>query len=166
MERSADRRRCAVGLSVTSTATRGPERVVVRGENGKACGKVLVPVFEDAGSIQTMVRQVVMLVLEGEIDNKKASTVPYALQIVVEPEADGRKTAAGAGCGKYGESRGAPGDDAVVEKRGRTRDRGHRNRLPGRDGNETEGCGGGSSRALPKSAKQRVPTGKRHQGLS
>jgi len=58
-----------------------PERVEVRGENGKACGKVLVPVFEDAGSIQTMVRQVVMLVLEGKIDNKKAGTVLYALQI-------------------------------------------------------------------------------------
>src|SRR5208282_5519147 len=38
-------------------------------------------VFEDAGSIQTMVRQVVMLVLEGKVDNKKASTVLYALQI-------------------------------------------------------------------------------------
>ncbi len=58
-----------------------PERVEVRGENGQACGQVLVPVFEDAGSIQTMVRQVVMLVLEGKIDNKKASTVLYALQI-------------------------------------------------------------------------------------
>ncbi len=58
-----------------------PERVEVRGENGKACGQVLVPVFEDAGSIQTMVRQVVMLVLEGKVDNKKASTVLYALQI-------------------------------------------------------------------------------------
>jgi len=58
-----------------------PERVAVRGENGKACGKVLVPVFEDASSIQTMVRQVVMLVLEGKIDTKKAGTVLYGLQI-------------------------------------------------------------------------------------
>ena len=58
-----------------------PERVEVHGENGQACGQVLVPVFEDAGSIQTMVRQVVMLVLEGKIDNKKAGTVLYALQI-------------------------------------------------------------------------------------
>ncbi len=58
-----------------------PERVEVRGENGQACGQVLVPVFEDAGSIQTMVRQVVMLVLEGKIDTKKAGTVLYALQI-------------------------------------------------------------------------------------
>lgn len=58
-----------------------PERVEVRGENGKGCGKVLVPVFEDAYSIQTMVRQVVMLVLEGKIDTKKAGTVFYGLQI-------------------------------------------------------------------------------------
>lgn len=58
-----------------------PERVEVRGENGQACGQVLVPVFEDAGSIQTMVRQVVMLVLEGKIDSKKAGTVLYGLQI-------------------------------------------------------------------------------------
>ncbi|MGB9233930.1 MAG: hypothetical protein WCC04_05920 [Terriglobales bacterium] len=58
-----------------------PERVEVSGEDGKACGQVLVPVFEDAGSIQTMVRQVVKLVLEGKIDTKRAGTVLYGLQI-------------------------------------------------------------------------------------
>ncbi len=58
-----------------------PERVEVRDENGQECGQVLVPVFEDGNAIQTMVRQVAMLVLGGKIDNKKAGLVLYALQI-------------------------------------------------------------------------------------
>ena len=57
-----------------------PERVTVKGANGKV-SKILVPVFEDAHSIQTMVRQVVMLMLEDKIDDKKAGRVLYALQI-------------------------------------------------------------------------------------
>ena len=48
-----------------------PERVE-SGENGQACGQVLVPVFEDASAIQTMVRQVVMLVLGGENRHQKS----------------------------------------------------------------------------------------------
>ncbi len=56
------------------------ERVTVKGADGKA-SEVLVPVFEDAHSIQTMVRQVVMLMLEDRIDDKKAGRVLYALQI-------------------------------------------------------------------------------------
>jgi hypothetical protein len=56
------------------------QRVKVCGENGKKSGQVLVPVFEDATSIQMMVRQVTMLVLEGKIDNKRAGLVLYALQ--------------------------------------------------------------------------------------
>jgi len=58
-----------------------PERVEVCGENGQTCGQVLVPVFEDASSIQAMVRQVAILLLQGKIDSKKAGQVLYALQI-------------------------------------------------------------------------------------
>ena len=58
-----------------------PERVEVCGENGQACGQILVPVFEDASSIQTMVRQVTILLLQGKIDSKKAGQVLYGLQI-------------------------------------------------------------------------------------
>jgi hypothetical protein len=57
-----------------------PERVTVKGADGKA-SKILVPLFEDAHSIQTMVQQVVMLMLEDKIDDKKAGRVLYALQI-------------------------------------------------------------------------------------
>ena len=58
-----------------------PQRVKVRGEGGKGSTPVLVPVFEDASSIQMMVRQVAILVLEGKIDNKRAGLVLYSLQI-------------------------------------------------------------------------------------
>jgi hypothetical protein len=58
-----------------------PERVEVRGDGGQASGEVLVPVFEDASSIQVVVRQVAILVLQGKIDQKKAGLVLYALQI-------------------------------------------------------------------------------------
>jgi len=58
-----------------------PQRVEVSGENGKPCGHVLVPVFEDAASIQNMVRQVTILLLEGKIDTKKSGQILYALQI-------------------------------------------------------------------------------------
>ena|SRR5208282_173645 len=57
-----------------------PERVTVKGADGKA-SEILVPVFEDAHSIQAMVRQVVVLMLEDKIDDKKAGRVLYALQI-------------------------------------------------------------------------------------
>lgn len=57
-----------------------PERVTVKGADGKA-SRILVPLFEDAHSIQTMVRQVVMLMLEDKMDDKKAGRVLYALQI-------------------------------------------------------------------------------------
>jgi len=57
-----------------------PERVTVKGGDGKA-SEILVPVFEDSHAIQTMVRQVVMLMLEDKIDDKKAGRVLYALQI-------------------------------------------------------------------------------------
>lgn len=53
----------------------------VQGEGGQDGGQILVPVFEDAQSLQMMVRQVAMLVLEGKIDNKRAGLVLYAVQI-------------------------------------------------------------------------------------
>lgn len=56
------------------------ERVTVKGADGKT-SEILVPVFEDAHSIQTMVRQVVILMLEDRIDDKKAGRVLYGLQI-------------------------------------------------------------------------------------
>ena len=57
-----------------------PERVTVKGADGKT-SEVLVPVLEDAHSIQSMVRQVVMLMLDDRLDDKKAGRVLYALQI-------------------------------------------------------------------------------------
>jgi hypothetical protein len=55
-----------------------PERVKVGGESGV---DVLMPVLEDAQSIQSVVRQVAMLVLGGKIDNKQAGLMLYAMQI-------------------------------------------------------------------------------------
>ncbi len=55
-----------------------PERVKVGGKGGV---NFLMPVLEDAQSIQSVVRQVVMLVLGGKIDNKQAGLMLYALQI-------------------------------------------------------------------------------------
>ena len=55
-----------------------PERVKVGGEAGV---EVLMPVLEDAQSIQSVVRQVAMLILGGKIDNKQAGLMLYALQI-------------------------------------------------------------------------------------
>jgi hypothetical protein len=55
-----------------------PERVKVGGEGGV---EVLMPVLEDAQSIQTVVRQVAMLVLGGKIDNKQAGLLLYSMQI-------------------------------------------------------------------------------------
>ena len=58
-----------------------PTRVQVPGEGGQAGGAILVPVFEDANSIQVVVRQVAILVLEKRIEPKAAGLVLYALQI-------------------------------------------------------------------------------------
>ncbi len=58
-----------------------PTRVQVPGERGQASGAILVPVFEDANAIQTVVRQVAIMVLEKKIESKAAGLVLYALQI-------------------------------------------------------------------------------------
>ncbi len=55
-----------------------PERVKVGGKDGV---EVLMLVLEDAQSIQSVVRQVAMLVLGGKIDNKQAGLLLYSLQI-------------------------------------------------------------------------------------
>jgi hypothetical protein len=57
-----------------------PERVKVKGADGKT-SEILVPLFEDAGSIQMAVRQVAVLLLQDKIDSKKAGLMLYALQI-------------------------------------------------------------------------------------
>ena len=55
-----------------------PERVKVGGDSGV---EILMPVLEDAQSVQSVVRQVAMLILGGKIDNKQAGLMLYALQI-------------------------------------------------------------------------------------
>jgi hypothetical protein len=46
-----------------------------------ATGEIVLPVFEDAHSIQTVIRQVVQMVLQKRIERKTASLLLYALQI-------------------------------------------------------------------------------------
>jgi hypothetical protein len=58
-----------------------PERVEVCGEGSQTVGQILFPVFEDATSIQMVVRQVAMMVLQKKIDHKAAGLVLYACQI-------------------------------------------------------------------------------------
>jgi len=57
-----------------------PERVKVRGGDGKT-SVVVVPLLEDAHSIQTMVRQVMVLMLGGRIEGEMSGRLLYALQI-------------------------------------------------------------------------------------
>src|SRR5208282_4712347 len=44
-------------------------------------GSMVLPVFEDAHSIQTVIRQVVQLMLSRRIEHKDAGLLLYALQI-------------------------------------------------------------------------------------
>ncbi len=46
-----------------------------------ATGQIALPVFEDAHSIQTVIRQVVQMVLQKRLERKTASLLLYALQI-------------------------------------------------------------------------------------
>lgn len=55
-----------------------PERVKVGGKGGV---NIVMPVLEDAQSIQTVVRQVAILVLGGKIDNQQAALMLSALRI-------------------------------------------------------------------------------------
>jgi hypothetical protein len=50
-------------------------------EGPYATGEIALPVFEDAHSIQTVIRQVVQMVLQKRLERKTASLLLYALQI-------------------------------------------------------------------------------------
>lgn len=58
-----------------------PMTVVCCDESKHAIGKINLPVFEDAYSIQTAIRDVVQLVLRARIERKSAGLLLYALQI-------------------------------------------------------------------------------------
>src|SRR6266436_9725311 len=46
-----------------------------------ATGEILLPVFEDAHSVQSVIRQVMQMLLQKRIERKTASLLLYALQI-------------------------------------------------------------------------------------
>lgn len=50
-------------------------------EQEYATGEIALPVFEDAHSIQTVIRQIVQMLLQKRIERKTASLLLYALQI-------------------------------------------------------------------------------------
>jgi hypothetical protein len=58
-----------------------PLTVECYSEQEYATGEIALPVFEDAHSIQTVIRQVVQMVLQKRIERKTASLLLYALQI-------------------------------------------------------------------------------------
>ena len=58
-----------------------PLTVECYSEEAFATGEIALPVFEDAHSIQTVIRQVVQMVLQKRIERKTASLLLYALQI-------------------------------------------------------------------------------------
>jgi len=58
-----------------------PLTVECYSEGEYATGEIALPVFEDAHSIQTVIRQVVQMVMQKRIERKTASLLLYALQI-------------------------------------------------------------------------------------
>jgi hypothetical protein len=59
-----------------------PEPVELYMDGERYCdGRIVLPVFEDAHSIQTVIRQVVQLMLTRRIERKDAGLLLYALQI-------------------------------------------------------------------------------------
>jgi hypothetical protein len=58
-----------------------PLTVECYSEGEYATGEIDLPVFEDAHSLQTVIRQVVQMVLQKRIERKTASLLLYALQI-------------------------------------------------------------------------------------
>jgi len=58
-----------------------PLTVECYSEGDYATGEIALPVFEDAHSIQTVIRQVMQMVLQKRIERKTASLLLYALQI-------------------------------------------------------------------------------------
>jgi hypothetical protein len=58
-----------------------PWRVECYSEGEYATGEIPLPYFEDAHSVQSVIRQVVQMVLQKRIERKTASLLLYALQI-------------------------------------------------------------------------------------
>ncbi|MGA6984854.1 MAG: hypothetical protein WBZ01_02265 [Terriglobales bacterium] len=58
-----------------------PIAVECYSEGKYATGEIALPVFEDAHSVQAVIRQVVQMVLQKRIERKTASLLLYALQI-------------------------------------------------------------------------------------
>ena len=58
-----------------------PWKVECYSDGEYATGEIPLPYFEDAHSIQTVIRQVVQMVLQKRIERKTASLLLYALQI-------------------------------------------------------------------------------------
>jgi len=50
-------------------------------DGGYATGEITLPFFEDAHSVQTVIRQVVQMVLQKRLERKTAGLLLYALQI-------------------------------------------------------------------------------------
>lgn len=57
------------------------QSIEVHMESGRVGGEMVLPVLEDAHSIQMVVRQVMQLLLQRRIDRKDASLLLYSLQI-------------------------------------------------------------------------------------
>ena len=58
-----------------------PLTVECYSEQEYATGEIALPVFEDAHSVQTVIRQIVQMLLQKRIERKTASLLLYALQI-------------------------------------------------------------------------------------
>ena len=58
-----------------------PMKVECYSEGPYATGEIALPLFEDAHSVQTVIRQVVQMVLQKRLERKTASLLLYALQI-------------------------------------------------------------------------------------
>ena len=58
-----------------------PLTVECYSEGPYATGEIALPLFEDAHSVQTVIRQVVQMVLQKRLERKTASLLLYALQI-------------------------------------------------------------------------------------
>jgi hypothetical protein len=58
-----------------------PLTVECYSEGPYATGQIALPLFEDAHSVQTVIRQVVQMVLQKRLERKTASLLLYALQI-------------------------------------------------------------------------------------
>jgi hypothetical protein len=58
-----------------------PSKIECYFDGPYATGEIALPVFEDANSIQTVIRQIVQMVLQKKLEQKTASILLYALQI-------------------------------------------------------------------------------------